>query len=1218
MMTWTNILKKAVNFGLVGVVAGMVLFSAGGVEASSKAQCIGKNYTPPHNQKSTMCSTNRCADAAGSGISTDSWKSVKNKTQGSCLNQMPIGSGRNINVSSIPGVRTDKNRNGDGTRNHEGVDVGTAGQRNVPIYAAAAGTVVSSLPGSSYKANLNPGKVTTNGKRQTCTGGLTRIILQHKRGATTQKNCEYFYTAYLHAEKIFVREGQVVGRGAQIATAGGCSDYDIHMHYEIRDCDGTIYSPLCTEGQSSPQKLCDGSTDIVPPAASDGTLDCSQFAMPSQNYSDCLNLNAAIKTSGTAQLEDCGKFKTGNSQKAALAKCEAMAKNIPSILRTDRNPDWKKYTDCKKKANSLVGEANAFDANQKYQACLKRNQLKQLAANNFYGYWGDNGGSGVQNDESKIVDFQSNYKCNLAENYSSFQGCMLCEPFKVIFNTASSIAQKCHNKFAKSMKKLLGIGLAIWLAWLVMKYVSDMTVKDPGMMLNEIFKQVFIVAFLVLLLNLDVARFFEIFVSPVFEAGFKFATITMGNTTIGNYAGVDGSGLPASMGNSMLTAIESVETRLEKLMALGSNAMCTAFYIKSYHGYPFFPHLGYLITGLFLWVIGMVFMVIYPFLLIDSVLQFTIASSLLPVALASTAFKPTYKYLNIFKVVQTFMTAMFVFIFLTIILFILLTGIDKTVSPIIKDTYEASTSFFSLDGIVWYGEKFIKLVFFLFLGKTVLDDIPQFADKFASAISLGQGMAKADMGIGRKMGGLYAGAATNTAIALGKPALSAGLKGVKATGRATGMVLAGLGEEVKDSSISNIRSARYNYLMHVTARKMEAAEQNGGASGAFVHGKDYRGRKVSRRVVTNEDGTQYLESSRTALLSGNVTTIKQNELLALKTKEYKDGSMRETYEVMPSFAKSLFNRDGTKNRVALNAFMNSQGFTEKEKNKIILNQMLKQRMPNNKAASLEGKFKSETVNSYLDKQGRKVFEVRRTDKDGNISVFRRTEGGERDLIEFEQIKKKDGKAKKLSSDGILQKKETYQYDMNQDGTMNMNEEIPTTINGAEIKDTQVTADGLMIDKDGQVLGKVLANGNIIDHSGKVIGTTEVPDLAFDQTGKALGKITAQGTVVDQNGNVTGIIGPEGQILDKNDNVIGRVSSEHMAQVFNHSGIRKNSRKVEFSNAKSFKGRRIFDDDGRLDYSMRNEELMFEQSDLELYKMQMKKYGDVLQHNEFGR
>ena len=47
--------------------------------------------------------------------------------------------------------------------------------------------------------------------------------------------------------------------------------------------------------------------------------------------------------------------------------------------------------------------------------------------------------------------------------------------------------------------------------------------------------------------------------------------------------------------------------------------------------------------------------------------------------------------------------------------------------------------------------------------------------------------------------------------------------------------------------------------------------------------------------------------------------------------------------------------------------------------------------------------------------------------DGSVKVFRMTKGKERDLIEFEQIGK-NGKAKKLASDGIIQMSDSYDYD----------------------------------------------------------------------------------------------------------------------------------------------------------------------------------------------
>ena len=177
------------------------------------------------------------------------------------------------------------------------------------------------------------------------------------------------------------------------------------------------------------------------------------------------------------------------------------------------------------------------------------------------------------------------------------------------------------------------------------------------------------------------------------------------------------------MGVSMLQAIYAVQERLTQLMAVGSNSICIAFYVKSFWGWPIFPHFGYLLTGIFLWIIALVFLVCYPFLLIDSVLQFAIASSLFPVALASTAFKITYKYLNIFKVINIFMTAMFVFIFLTIVLFIILAGVDKAVLEYIQRAYNQAnqTGYFNLDELAWFSKTFLKLLFFLFIGKAVLE-----------------------------------------------------------------------------------------------------------------------------------------------------------------------------------------------------------------------------------------------------------------------------------------------------------------------------------------------------------------------------------------------------------------------------------------------------------------------------------------------------------------
>lgn len=1196
MMTWTNILKKAVNFGLVGVVAGMVLLNAGiaeaatgtitlkGKEACKKTSSLDVKDTCKTVAKMQQAGSTSALATQGTECTTgasscknSSIQSVSyynNRDRNNCFNSVPLnGSGT---ISSVVGMRPTSIGASSGTcyqdpntgvkmRQHAGMDVSTA--CNTPIQSPADGKI------SGVSWHCSGSGDAGNGQ-----GAGNYVVIQHPLNPNDNdyKNnpkCKYYYTRFFHLSDKFkpilsltVKQGTIVGYVG--GTNCGGSAYSCHMHMELHKCSpsGKLLNPLC----SSNQNLCNGA-EAVNVTSDDPAV------VPQDGYSS----GAAL------QLEDCSKYKTENIKAAALAKCEAELDKIPSPARTPEILET--YNKCKAKADADA-ITNMLQNQTSYEDCEKRNQEKKLTAGDSSSPWGEGGGT--------FTEFQSNYQCNIAENFVSIQGCIFCDLFKIIFNTASAVAKVCHKIFADSMIKLLTVCLAIWLAWLVMKYVSDMTVKDPGMMLNEIFRKIFVVAFIILLLSLDVSKFFEIFVSPVFNTGFTLASLAMDNATIGNWD-VDGSGLPASMGNSMLSAINAIQERLQKLMALGSNAICTALFVKSYNGYPIFPHFGYLLTGLFLWLIALVFMLCYPFLLIDSVLQFTIASALFPVALASTAFKITYNYLNIFKVIQIFMNAMFVFIFLTIVLFILLAGIDDAVKPIIDSAYEASASFFSLDTLVWYSKVFVKLVFFLFLGKAVLEDIPSFAEKFSSAVTLGQGMSSADLGAGRNLGGLAVGAATRGATQLGAPALSAGISGVRTAGKATSTI---------------IKGARYNYLLNRTQNKVAAA---GLGAGAVVTGRDFLFRKVSRKVVQNPDGSLALESSRKGMFNKNNTyTSRQNETMSIKTKVDALGVKKESYDIKSAFSKSLINKDGTRNEFAVNNLLQSSGLTENEKNKVILNQMLKQRMPRSNEAHLEGGFLKEEIINSKDAQGRSVFQVRRVDKDGNIQVFSMTKGDSRDLIEYEKISK-DGKAVKWSSDGILQKKDTYQYDMNKDKSFLADNQV--TINGAEVKDTQVSANGTLLDKDGNALGAVQANGNIVDANGNVIGTATTPQLAFDKNGLAIGKITADGMIVDDKGNVTATISEDGVITDKQGrNILGQISDEQRASCYNAMKIKKGSRKVEFSHSKAFKGCKIFDDDGNIEEDMQDEELMFGQSDLELYQMQMKKYGDVLQHNRFGR
>ena len=79
--------------------------------------------------------------------------------------------------------------------------------------------------------------------------------------------------------------------------------------------------------------------------------------------------------------------------------------------------------------------------------------------------------------------------CKMENHDEFFESCVFCDMFKVLFNAASGLARYAHDIFAKSMLPLLGVGLALSLAWMIMRYVSDMRQQYFGKMFNDIFKQ---------------------------------------------------------------------------------------------------------------------------------------------------------------------------------------------------------------------------------------------------------------------------------------------------------------------------------------------------------------------------------------------------------------------------------------------------------------------------------------------------------------------------------------------------------------------------------------------------------------------------------------------------------------------------------------------------------------------------------------------------------
>ncbi|MGN0913356.1 MAG: M23 family metallopeptidase [Alphaproteobacteria bacterium] len=620
------------------------------------------------------------------------------------------------------------------------------------------------------------------------------------------------------------------------------------------------------------------------------------------------------------------------------------------------------------------------------------------------------GGSATATPESWSGGTQ---ECNIDSYKSSYTECMFCDLFKILFETASSVAKKAFSALANAMSKLVLLGFAIWISITILKFISAMEQKEPRILIKTILNQAFVVLVVVIFLKSDVTTFFGMVMEPIFNTGMKLAqtVITDGNYGCKDFNIIDHGGLPISMGTNILCTIKAIQDQLLTIMALGSTSMCVGFFRESWHGIPIFPHLGYVIVGILLWISALLLMVIYPFLLIDSVLQLSVATALFPMAVAAYAFQITRKQ-YVGKIWETFLNCMFSFIFLSIIIFILTYMLSDIVTDSINGLEHAGTSSgfeIIIQRLAWWGTTFLKLVFVMLLGWAVLPEAKSFAGSFAGSIGVGK------QDIGSNVGTL----AMSGVKGVAKPT-------VLGAGRLVGKGASAVGNTAKEK----INNARIGFQAWRMKNNPNATlDENGNI---VVKSKSwFLRRNVTKVLSTDASGRQSISRTKTKG-SGASTTTKTDTFFSVKEQRDKNGNVtsRQT-EMKAAGGKYMINKDGSINQVALHAIRNGSTHDADTVNEALLNQMLAERMPGIEGATLNGSFSQRNVRNFKDDKGRDVFEVSQVNKDGTRSNFKMTLSGNRALTEYETITKK-GEAVKYSSDGIVNKRSIYQY--NKDGT----------------------------------------------------------------------------------------------------------------------------------------------------------------------------------------
>ena len=389
------------------------------------------------------------------------------------------------------------------------------------------------------------------------------------------------------------------------------------------------------------------------------------------------------------------------------------------------------------------------------------------------------------NNANNTKDGSVDENCIYANVQAKFasKGCFFCTPFRIMFDTASVIAKVSFDTLSRSVYIVVMIAFAIWLSITIMRFVSHFEIRDPRNMIKILLHQSFKVLFVVILLvgapqggNM-LSHLLDMTVNPVFSTGLKIAQLGGGlvsgnpeetcgiGTDATDTPGVTKDGaLSTQMGNGILCTIKNIQDKIMDIMAIARVSWCLSWeycLLKRIGIANFcllFPHLGYFVTAIGFFVTSFMLLVIYPWLLVDSVLRLAVATALLPAAVGAWAFKPTSQYIK--KVLGTFLDAVFTFIFLSIIILIIAV-IAKSYATDILNPYTERGVF--VGKIMWWGVAACKMMFVCLLGWAVLHEAKEFASKFTKSIADSAG-GQMDIGskVGAAAGGVTKGIAKET------------------------------------------------------------------------------------------------------------------------------------------------------------------------------------------------------------------------------------------------------------------------------------------------------------------------------------------------------------------------------------------------------------------------------------------------------------------------
>ena len=584
------------------------------------------------------------------------------------------------------------------------------------------------------------------------------------------------------------------------------------------------------------------------------------------------------------------------------------------------------------------------------------------------------------------------------------ESCLFCTLFKDIFNAASTIAKTANDGLAIPTRNLVGIGFCIWLAIFVLRNITSFGAIKTGDMVKSVIFQGFRVTVVMLILSGALYQVMDLTLSPVLQTGLSFTRSLNTNSTCPSDAeylkGISGydankgfqkdstGGLSIQVGTALVCSIKKIEDSVSKMMSYGRYSACLSFH--DFKALGFVPHAGFLTTGAFLYIVGVALLLMFPWFLIDCLLQLCISVALLPCAIGAFAFKITAKYLK--TLWDYFMNAMFNFVFISIIIFIITAnfktwmGYDFEADAVDPNIFINATG----NGLAWWGTTAFRILGICFFCFIFLDEAKSMADKFASAPTLGGGR-----GIGTMFGGL----AASTGVSLGTPA-------VTALGN-MGTALGESGESLFGAQTRSMSNHTMGALSRLTGGQ-KITDENGNTVG-YRTSRKFFGMTYEANYTKDEQG---LWTSSVTL--GRVTTIKDTimETELIKDKDGNVIGIKTKAENVSS--KYMINDDKTINQNAVDQLMNNAQNKEYAARHIISTVMADRGM------QLDNRFLSSQTTINDDGS----WTITQKNEDGKLQTINaRIENGK--MIIQSDIDDGSGKIKSTISDGLTKRTETH-------------------------------------------------------------------------------------------------------------------------------------------------------------------------------------------------